>query len=222
MKSPRKQSIRAFALVVLGTLACPACSLLSPPKDPTRFAVLASVDEMPGAARPGAPAPPSAVRVGLGPVTLPEYVRRSAIVSRIDGTRLVPSGTERWAEPLDRAVVRVLAIDLERTLGVGRIVNHPWYDSDRPDVQIEIAFSRCEREEPGQIVVAARWSVRHLSGDQPPIERESRIERKTNGPDGASTALALSQALADLCREIKSAWPARDGAGEDPPREVVP
>jgi uncharacterized lipoprotein YmbA len=199
-------SIRATVLAFLATLCCPACSFLSARNDPTQYAVLASVDELPGAAAHGAEATRSAVRVGLGPVTLPEYVRRTEIVSRIDGTRLVPSATERWAEPLDRAFVRVLAIDLQRALGAGRIVNHPWYESDRPDVQIEIAFSRCEGDESGQIVVAAHWSVRQLSGGQPPIERESRIEHKTTGPGGASTALALSQALADLCREIALAW----------------
>jgi uncharacterized lipoprotein YmbA len=153
-------SIRPMLLAVLAILTCPACSFLSARNDPTRFAVLASVDELPGAAAHDAEAPPSAVRVGLGPVTLPEYVRRTEIVSRIDGTRLVPSATERWAEPIDRAFVRVLAIDLQRTLGVGRIVNHPWYESDRPDVQIEIAFSRCEGDESGQIVVAAHWTGR--------------------------------------------------------------
>jgi len=199
-------SIRVIVLAGLGILGCPSCSLLSPRDDATRYAVLASVDELPGAAAHEAEATPSAVRVGLGPVTLPEYVRRTEIVSRIDGTRLVPSATERWAEPLDRAFVRVLAIDLQRALGAGRIVNHPWYESDRPDVQIEIAFSRCEGDESGQIVVAAHWRVRRLSGEQPPIERESRIERKTTGPGGASTALALSQALADLCREIALTW----------------
>ena len=202
-------SIRARVLAVLGILCFPACSFLSAQKDPTQYAVLASVDELPGAAAHGAQATPSTVRVGLGPVTLPEYVRRSEIVSRIDGTRLVLSATERWAEPLDRAFVRVLAIDLQRTLGAGRIVNHPWYESDRPDVQIEIAFSRCESDESGQMVVAARWSVRQLGGTRPPIERESRIERKTTGLGGERTALALSQALADLCREIALALPSQ-------------
>jgi uncharacterized protein len=195
-------------LVVAMALLLPACSFLSPQADPTRFAVLASVDELPGEEAAVAPPARSPVRWGLGPLTLPEYVRRSELVSRAEGTRIVISGTERWAEPFDRAVERVLAIDLERATGATRVIHHPWYASDRPDAQVEIAFSRCEREESGKIVVAARWSVRDLRGGGSPVERESRIERETAGPEGASTARALSLALVELAREIATAWAA--------------
>lgn len=211
-----KASTQAFAALILAASAGPACSFLPPHTDTTRYAVLASVDELPGDGTADAPAMSPSVRVGLGPVTLPEYVRRPELVSRVGGTRIVVSGSERWAEPLDRAVVRVLAIDLERTLGTGRVVNHPWYERDRPDVQIEIAFSRCERDESGKVVVAARWSVRELAGEAQPIEKESRIEREAVKGDGPSTSLALSESLAELCREIASTWTDRDAAGAAP------
>jgi len=199
--------LRTILTMVLGMLALPGCGLLSAPTDSTRYAVLASLDELPGEAAPGVAAQNSSVRVGLGPVTLPEYVRRPEIVSRVNGTRIVLSATERWAEPLDEALVRVLAIDLERSLGVGRIVDYPWYECDRPAQQIEIAFSRCERDETGNVVVVARWSLRDLEGGTAPIEKDSRIVRETTGSGGASTALALSQALAELSREIAGARP---------------
>jgi uncharacterized lipoprotein YmbA len=194
---------RSGALIVPIALLS-ACSFLSPGKDTSRYAVLASVDELssgPAAAQETA----SAARVGLGPVTLPDYVLRPEIVTRRDGTRLEPSATERWAEPFDRAVERVLGIDLERELGAGRIEHHPWYATNRPDVQIQIAFARCEREETGKVVVAARWTVRALAESGTVIERESRIERDAPGREGATTALALSQALAEMCAEIARA-----------------
>jgi hypothetical protein len=187
------------SIAAISLLLCPACGLLAPRTDSTHYAVLASVDELPGEAATPASSP---LRLGLGPVTLPEYVRRSEIVSRVEGTRIVLSETERWAEPLDRAIVRVVAIDLQRATGAGRIVHHPWYERDRPEVQVEIAFSRCEGDESGRVVVAARWSVRDLGTGTAPVERDSRIEREIAGQDGASTAMALSQALAELCREI--------------------
>ena len=46
------------------------------------------------------------------------------------------------------------------------------------------------------------WFNPQPGGGAAPIEKESRIVRETRGPDGASTALALSQGLAELCREI--------------------
>jgi uncharacterized lipoprotein YmbA len=198
-------SCAALAAVLRFTAS--SCSIRSPGKDEARFAVLASVDEMPGAtgAMADSQAPASSVRFGLGPITLPDYLLRTEIVTRRDGTRIVPSPTEHWSEPFDRAVERVLGIDLERALGAGRIAHYPWYRSDRPDVQIQIAFARCEREESGKVVLAARWTVRGLDDEAKAIERESRIERQAASAAGSSTALALSQALADLAAEIAQA-----------------
>lgn len=181
-----------------------SCGLLSPKPDTTRFAVLASVDELGSVAPSSGEAGPS-LYLGLGPITIPDYLRRAALVTREDGTRLVPSPTERWAEPFDRSLERVLAIDLRREPGVGSLIVYPWYESERPAVQVEIAFSRCERDESSGVVVAARWEIRWLDGSRAPIARETRLERPVASADGAETAKAISEALAELCREIGNA-----------------
>jgi paraquat-inducible protein B len=202
------RTIAATVAVVLAGFGAAACSLFSPASTPIHYAVLVPVQELPGA--DPAPPPSSAVRVGLGPVALPEYLLRPSLVSREHGTRLVASETERWAEPLDRSVERVLALDLQHAMGVARLIPHPWYASERPDLQIEIAFSRFEREESGRVVVQAAWSLRPLArdpaqGEPARIERMSKIEHEA-GADGPGTALALSRALADLSREIADVW----------------
>jgi uncharacterized protein len=190
--------MRSIVLAVLCLLA-PACNLLGPEKDPTRFAVLASLDELEG--EPPQARPASSRSVGLGPVVLPEYVRRAEIVTRVGGTRIVPSDTERWSEPIESAVERVLALDLARLMGLGRIAHHPWYSTDRPDVQIEVGFSRFERDDKGNVVVVARWILRETGGNQAPIEKEFRADLPA-GEDGASAALAFSRALAELSGRI--------------------
>ncbi len=218
--APIAKRFACVAIALAAVLYVGGCGILAPEKDPARFAVLASVDEMPGsiAATSADPSKPeSSVHFGLGPITMPDYLLRTEVVTRREGTRIVPSATERWSEPFDRAVERVLGIDLERKLGVGRIAHYPWYRTDRPDVQIQVAFARCEREEGGKIVVAARWTLRDLREGGQTIERESRIEREAASEDGSSTALALSQALADLATEVAQArapqaQPAKDAS----------
>jgi uncharacterized lipoprotein YmbA len=199
------RTLRALALAVCA-LASAACSILPEPPAPVRYAVLVPAEELPGAERAG-PAEPrrAALRVGLGPIALPGYLRRSELVSRA-GTRLVPSETDRWAEPLERAVERVLAADLRHALGVGPIVPYPWYATERPDVQVEIAFSRFERDESGSVVADATWILRSLAGDRPPLEGRSVVTHPVDA-DGAASALGLSRALAEVAREIARAWP---------------
>jgi uncharacterized protein len=192
-------------ILALALLACSgaACSLLSAPADSTRFAILASIDELSG----GTPAPAavSSLRVGLGPIALPEYLRGRELVSREDGTRIVHAPHERWAEPFESSLQRVLAADLQRDLGTGPPTLHPWYESERPEVQIEIAFSRCELEAGGKAVVACHWIVRRLGVDGAELARDARFERAVSGSDGAAIARALSECLAELARTIAAA-----------------
>jgi len=206
------RSIRMACAALAAVLSCPSCSFLSPPDDPTRFAVLATVDDLPDAPPMGSAA--SGLTLGVGPIELPEYLQRMEIQTRTEGTRLLPSPTDRWGEPLDRGVERVLTTDLARALGAERVVVHPWYATERPDVQVRIAFTRFEREAPGQVVLHARWSIRRLGSDAPAVERETNLRRPVAQTDGASTALALSQALVDLSREIAAAWPEAAAAGD--------
>ncbi len=187
------------ALAVLGS----SCGLLAPEPDQTRFAVLASVDEL-----SGFPVNPStaaaALQIGLGPITVPDYLRRSAIVTREGGTRLVPSPTESWAEPFERSLERVLETNLRREPRVGSVILHPWYETERPQVQVEIAFSRCERDAALGVVVEAHWKVRRLDGGEPQ-EHETHLELPCAGADGADVARAISEALAELCKQIGAA-----------------
>jgi uncharacterized lipoprotein YmbA len=196
----RSSSLVALCLLAQACLLLQSCTLLEPEKDPTRFAVLASIDELPGESAEARAR--SVQSLGLGPIVLPEYVRRAEIVTRVGGTRIVPSDTERWSEPIESAVERVLALDLARLLGLGRIAHYPWYSTERPEAQVEVGFSRFERDELGNVIVVARWILRSPGTSRPNTEKEFRFERSAGGSDGASTALAFSHALAELAGRI--------------------
>jgi len=185
-------------------LGCASCGLLSPQADPTRYAVLASVDELSGPASPAAEAD-SAQSIGLGPISFPDYLRNAAMVTREGGTRLVRSPTERWAEPFERSLERVLVLNLRREPAVSGVILYPWYATERPAVQVQIDFSRCERDANAGVVVAARWQVRWLDGSREPIDQETRVVRPSVSAEGDQVALAISEALAEICALIGAA-----------------
>lgn len=187
------------ALAVLGS----SCNLLAPQPDQTRFAVLASADELSSVPRNSVKAD-AALQLGLGPISVPDYLRRTAIVTREGGTRLVPSPTESWAEPFESALARVLELNLRRETAVGSVILHPWYETERPQVQVEIAFSRCERDATLGVVVEAHWRIRRIDGGKS-AEHETRLEIPCASADGNEVARAISEALAELCRQIGAA-----------------
>lgn len=195
--------MRIWGRILLLAGLASGCSVFGPPEDSTRWVVLASVDELEGQPTPAPAAHP--LRLGLGPIQLPDYLRRTALVTRVKGTRIEESPAEKWAEPFERSLERVLATDLQRALGTDAPRLHPWYETDRPDVQVELSFARCERVAGGGVVVAAGWIVRRLDVEAPVIAREVRLEHPVAGEDGAAVARALSETLVELCAQIADA-----------------
>jgi uncharacterized lipoprotein YmbA len=194
----KRLSIR-LAAVALALL--PSCGFLQPRPDNSRLFVLATVEELDDTRTP---APPSELALGLGPLTLPDYVQRRELVTRHGATGLESSRSERWAEPLDAAVARVLSHDLRFVTGA-RVVAHPWFERDAPDTRVRIRFERFELEERERAVLTASWRLEDKSGAVL-HERQSRIVRSLPDSSGASAALELSRALAELSEEIAEAW----------------
>lgn len=159
----------------------------------------------------------------MAPLHFPDYVLRREIVSRESATRIVPSRDERWAEPLDEAVLRVLSSDLVFVTGA-RPIPHPWFATEAPEASVRIAFERFELEEHARAVLLASWVLEDASGEVL-HEGHSHIVRALAAPDGGTASLELSRALADLIYEIAAAWShatggpiERGSSGSDPRR----
>jgi len=134
------------ALAALTTLG--GCSL-GPREDPSRFYVLPS----PEIATDDA----SGLTVGLGPVSLPDYLDRPEIVVRRSDVEVELRRWDRWAEPLDAAVVRVVS-DVLR-VHVARVEAYPWRGRAPVDRAVIIEVVRFECDAAGDAALDARWSI---------------------------------------------------------------
>lgn len=196
-----KRLIALAALSAASTLA--ACGLLDPRPDPSRFFVLASLRDLGSTMDPCDL--PAIVKVGLGPVHLPDYLHRPALLTRTSPTELSPSPTDRWSEPLDTMLPRVLADDLSQMLQSRQIVEFPWYSTGRPDWQIEIEVVRFEPDSQGEVLLIAQWRVHELAAGTRSTAGESRITQQAESTDAAHRAQALSTALGALAEELAHA-----------------
>jgi uncharacterized lipoprotein YmbA len=154
----------AFVLLlgVLTAFALGGCALLRPHADPTRFYVLTA---------PSAPLK-SAVggefkrwRVGLRPVEVESYLRTKFMVVRTGTNEIHFADFDRWAEPLDRGISRVL----KETLGSAQNVESVTLNShgdDALDYEVTIQILACHgmQAATGQssIRLAMTWDVRPI------------------------------------------------------------
>lgn len=140
-----------------GCFLLTGCFSLKPVEDPARYYVLAPL------ANPPAPADGQVdgteLGVGIGPVTLASYLEDNRLAVRRDGHEIIYADHLLWAERLEKAVPRILAINLARLLGSSRIQTGSW---GREDVgfELHVTLHRFEWEESGQTALAAQWQVR--------------------------------------------------------------
>jgi uncharacterized lipoprotein YmbA len=190
-------------------LACGALLLLSaclsPREDPTRYFVLSPAGEA-----AAAPAEQAGQLVVLGPLHLPDYLLRSEIVRRAGPNQLEPSRVDRWAEPIDRAALRVLCLDLQTLRPGDRVVPFPSDPAAPAALDIEVSITAFEADAAGLVHLQGSWRV---SGAKAAPSKAQHFSLEHAGGDGETgTAVAsMSALLHDLAGAIAA------GLGGAPP-----
>ncbi len=156
----------ALASAVLG-----GCALLRPHADPTRFYVL-TVPRF----------PPERVaeggfkrwRVGLRPIELPPYLQNKALVVRAGANEIRFADFDRWAEPLDQGIGRVIKEALLSAVNVAGVALNSHGD-DTLDFEVALRILACEgaRADTGKssIRFAVRWETRTVATNSTVIHR---------------------------------------------------
>ncbi len=103
---------------------------------------------------------------------------------------------------MDENFARVLRQNLAVLLPADRIIQYPWPSSKKPTYQVEIEVLRCEVNSARDAQLWARWEVSDGSSKTPVAAKESRLTRRAKDRTTEAAVAALSEAGADLSREI--------------------
>lgn len=200
MYQPGRLVVRAMIglLVPLGGCATSA---------PSRFYVLSAI--------PSSTVPERKDRrdlsILLASVTLPSHLDRRQMVSRTSPNELEIAEFDRWAEPLEANVLRVLAENLSLLLGTNRIATFPRTQLDDVDYRVAVDVIRLDGRPGGKAALTARWTV--LGNRKASALRtiKSSFVEQVAASNYGTVAAAQSKMLADLSREIAAAIEAEEG-----------
>lgn len=167
--------------------------------EPTRFYTLAPISE------PGS-APVERTRellVEVGPVTLPAYLDRTQIVTRLAPTRVALSDMHSWVEPLDGLVARTMAESLAVLLGSDQVLLWPQQGDIAADYRVEVQVTRFDTSDRGEALLDTRWLLFGPDEPDPLAVRRERITEAIGEPgDYEARVAAMSRALALLSRRV--------------------
>lgn len=128
-------------------------------------------------------------------VSLPDYLLRDELLFRDDEYTLYYDPFQRWAEPLDLGIQRVLASRLEGLIGSRQVVRFPDVARGPADWHLRIEFAHFEvRQGTAVIRAEGRWASA-ASPDTTTTVIEFEEQLPLAGDDGPTVAAALSELL---------------------------
>ena len=143
--------------------------------------------------------------IGVGPVEIAEYLNRSQIVLRTNEIELTLDEFNKWAEPLEDTLTRVLAENLANLLCTDPIAIYPSRGYITLDYKVEVEVLRLDGDLGKDIKLITRWAILGKERDELLVVRRSTYTESTKDNTHKTLVLAKSRALEKLSEEIATA-----------------
>ncbi|MCB1099359.1 MAG: membrane integrity-associated transporter subunit PqiC [Verrucomicrobiae bacterium] len=185
-----------YAWVLLAALALGACTS----SDSIRYYML-SADAAPEANSR------SSLVLGVGPVTIPDYLDRTELVFQSAPNRFEIPSQHRWAGSLREDVQRVFGANLARQLGTTTVHYHPWDRRLQCDVTVSLSIIRFHSVTGGEAILEANWQIQR-NGDNGDNDAESTLqghlmkEVPLEGDGYEVVVAAQSRLLAEAAKDL--------------------
>ncbi|MCB1919905.1 MAG: membrane integrity-associated transporter subunit PqiC [Candidatus Competibacteraceae bacterium] len=148
----------------------------------------------------------SDVTIGVGPVTIPEFLDRPQIVTRTTANRLDVDEFHRWGGSLQEDFARVLVENLSRLLATNRVSVYPNPEPLDLRYRIVIDIQQFDGRLGEDVTLNALWTLLDEKAGKPsPLTRRFEYRAPAASADYEGLVAAHSAALEAFSRELADA-----------------
>ncbi len=185
----------SLSLIAVTTLLS-ACS--SSPD--ANFYTLNTIDR--NATRPTATMKTPNVVVKVGPVSIPDTLDQSQLVSRTGKNRLKIDEYNLWSGDLQSDIQRIIGENISILLPTDQVTLSQEIILSPVDFQVIVNVREFDGSLGGIVTLNADWVVAHKGKEKSVIAKKSVLQESTDGVDYQAYVAAQSQLLEELSREI--------------------
>ena len=149
-----------------------------------------------------ADSPMAARGLGVGPITLPEFLEGPQIITRQEENLLNINEFHRWADSLKAQITTVMVDNLSAMLNTPNVVVYPWERPFIPEYQLYIDFRQFDGQTAGSITLEAVWSIVDTNDSKRLLTKRTSLVESTNGEGYKAYVTAMNLALEKLSKEI--------------------
>ncbi len=140
--------------------------------------------------------------LSVGPVTIPDILKKSQIATGGTEGRYHLSEYHRWAGNVDREVARALAEQLAGRLGTEQVIIFPGDERREPNLQITVEVLAMDGDLGREAKLTVRWTLVDPQGTRAPITRRSQFNEQPAGNGYDAWVTAQQHNIARLGEEI--------------------
>ena len=140
--------------------------------------------------------------IGISPVSLPKYLKKSQIVTRTGSNELHLAEFDLWAGKIEEDIGRVIAENLANLLATDKVFMYPLMAAVKLDYTIKIDISRFDGELGSKVELIVRWSIFDSLGNMVKGPTATHLVEPVIGPGYPEMVAAQSQILASLSRQL--------------------
>jgi uncharacterized lipoprotein YmbA len=140
--------------------------------------------------------------IGVGPVTLAEYVDRTNLVIQTGPNKIELVQSHLWAGDLDNSVARVIATNLGRRLNTGNVRTYPWQRDSEIDYQVAMDIREFLAGDDGFVRIEATWRIYSLPGSKLVRSKTFIAKESIASEDYEAVVAAQSRLLGKLSADI--------------------
>ena len=144
----------------------------------------------------------SGVIVAIGPIKIPEYQDRPQIVTKNKNGTFNFAQFDRWAEPLDSALARLINDNLVSLLPQASFQLFPCSFAIPLDYQVIVDVIQIDSQLDKELALTAQWSIIDAKNRKLLLTKRSQFTQAINPHDYFGLTRALSLACSALSRDI--------------------
>ena len=204
--------IVSWCLVIFSLMNISGCANTQP----THFYLLRAMDSSKNFA--SLKIKTSGVSLGLGPISIPKYLDRPQIVTRVSSHEIDLAEFHKWAAPLKENVSQVLEENLSTLLGTEGIVSYPWNRGNLPDYQLSLDILQLDGMNNQEALLKVRWKLIGNDGKSVLHKKSSQFSEVLRGSDYEDLVEAMSRMLTAFSQEIANVLNVRSSSTRKAPK----
>ena len=144
------------------------------------------------------------ISVKVGPISIPDTLDQSPIITRTGSNTLMAGEFKRWSGDYQSDIQRVLGENISILLPTDQITLGQEIVLTPIDFQVIVNIRQFDGQLGGVVTLNADWSVAHHGKKKSVIAKKSVFQEKANGSTYQDYVAAQSRLLAKLSQEISN------------------